>query len=153
MISQQDFLMYFCYLKFHGHVVQSSYRFTMNNFYQMMIIIHEVPREYLPGDCVVYMPAVSKKSFLEFRVAQCGLNQKHIAKILLKLSFKCLQILVMNNFRKFLTGKKWQCLQYSNFHQYQHIYTVVSWNHPYATQHIICKIGQNKASQIEPMDN
>ena len=27
-----EFWMYFCYLKFHGHVVQSSDRFTMTNF-------------------------------------------------------------------------------------------------------------------------
>ena len=31
--------MHFCYLKIPGHVVQSSDRFTMNNFYQKMMII------------------------------------------------------------------------------------------------------------------
>ena len=36
------------------------------------------------------------------------------------------------NFIKFLfQDKKWQRLQYCNFHQYQHIFAVARWNHPY----------------------
>ena len=30
-----------------------------------------------------------------------------------------------------LLDKKWQGLQYCNFHQYQHIFAVARWNHPY----------------------
>ena len=50
------------------------------------------------------------------------------------LEFKCLhaQIRCTRIFIKILfQDKKWQRLQYCNFHQYQHIFAVAGWNHPY----------------------
>ena len=55
--------------------------------------------------------------------------------LLLNLISECLhnQIRCTRIFIKFLfQDKKWQRLQYCNFHQYQHIFAVAKWNHPYA---------------------
>ena len=56
--------MYFCYLKFHGHVVQSSDRFTLNNFYQKMINYPRGPQGILvwrlPYKHLFYVPAMPK---------------------------------------------------------------------------------------------
>ena len=42
---------------------------------------------------------------------------------------RCTRILI-----KFLfQDKKWQRLQYCNFYQYQHIFAVARWNHPYVS--------------------
>ena len=68
--------------------------------------------------CCVYACSFKKNHFLNLELPSVGWIKNILPKfcLFLKLSFKCLQIIVMNNFRKFLTGKKWQCLQYSNFH-------------------------------------
>ena len=47
---------------------------------------------------------------------------------------ECLHTLLISTkiFIKFLLlDKKWQRLQYCNFHQCQHIFAVARWNHPY----------------------
>ena len=47
---------------------------------------------------------------------------------------ECLHTQIINKkivIKFLLLDKKWQGLQYHNFHQYQHIFAVVGWNHPY----------------------
>ena len=54
--------------------------------------------------------------------------------LLSNLEFECFhaQIRWTRNFIRFLfADKKWQRLQYFNFHQYQHIFAVARWNHLY----------------------
>ena len=54
--------------------------------------------------------------------------------LLSNLISECLhtQIRCTKFFNKFLfQDKKWQRLQYCNFHQFQHIFAVARWNHPY----------------------
>ena len=55
--------------------------------------------------------------------------------LLSNLISECLHTLLISTkfFIKFLLlDKKWQWLQYCNFHQCQHIFAVARWNHPYA---------------------
>ena len=57
--------------------------------------------------------------------------------LLSNLISECLhtQIRCTKIFIKFLfQDKKWMRLQYCNFHQYQHIFAVARWNHPYGDQ-------------------
>ena len=54
--------------------------------------------------------------------------------LLSNLISECLNTLIIStkNFIKFLLlEKRWQGLQYCNFHQYHHIFAVAGWNHPY----------------------
>ena len=51
-----------------------------------------------------------------FNISECLHTQIKSTTIFIKIS---------------LLDNKWQGLQYCNFHQYQHIFTVAGWNHPY----------------------
>ena len=56
------------------------------------------------------------------------------AKLIFALKSECLytQIKCTKIFIKFLfQDEKWTRLQYCNFQQYQHIFAVAGWNHPY----------------------